>query len=198
MVIRSLFIPHWSSVFKNIGNKSLKRDIEVFFCSNYNLCSTKKQPLLTKRCSCVQQRHYASDRPTVREKAGDLIDSNQDVKKKPHFLKAFDGIRRDYLNIEEVVSVLRENMCEDLCVIKVDSSKTGFHYVDYFVVTSGRSIRHMKSMAFLLCSKVMYNLSAHFWLHKCILGKSYRSFMVEKSRNHTNIQFFFDYLSAMP
>ena len=101
----------------------------------------------------------------VREKADNLMDSCQGVEKRRHSLKGFDVIQRDYLKIEEVVLILRENMCEDLCVIKVDSSKTRFHYVDYFVVTSGRSLRHLKSMAFLLCSKVRYNDLAHFWLH---------------------------------
>ena len=84
------------------------------------------------------------------------LESNHRIGEKGRPLKIYDVIQKDYLKIEEVVSLLCENMCEDLCVIKVDLNKTKFHYVDYFVVTSGRSVRHLKSMAFLLCSKVNF------------------------------------------
>ena len=84
------------------------------------------------------------------------LGSNQIIAEKNRSLKIYDVIQKDYLKIEEVVSILCENMCEDLCVIKVDLNRTKFHYVDYFVVTSGRSVRHLKSMAFLLCSKVNF------------------------------------------
>eukprot|EP00795_Rhopilema_esculentum_P013842 gene13842-4781_t len=63
-------------------------------------------------------------------------------------------VDKDYLSIDELVSILRDNSCEDLCVIKVDVTRVQFHYVDYFIVVSGRSVRHLKSMANALCAKV--------------------------------------------
>ena len=65
-------------------------------------------------------------------------------------------VDKDYLSIDELVSILRDNSCEDLCVIKVDVSRVQFHYVDYFIVVSGRSVRHLKSMANSLCAKVIF------------------------------------------
>lgn len=73
----------------------------------------------------------------------------------------------DFLDIENVVAILQENLCEDLCVIKLDPIRTKFQYVDYFVVTSGRSLRHLKSMAFLLRAKV--SLCGFFIAQKSIL-----------------------------
>eukprot|EP00794_Sanderia_malayensis_P017417 gene17417-19160_t len=68
-------------------------------------------------------------------------------------LSVTEVIKKDYLSIDEIVELLKDNLCEDLCVIKVDSNRLKFHYVDYFVIVSGRSVRHLKSMAFGLCSK---------------------------------------------
>ena len=90
-----------------------------------------------------QRRHCSSDLLAGRTTA-----------ERTQSLKVSCPIQKDYLKMEEVVSILHDSMCEDLCVIKVDLDRSRFRYVDYFIVTSGRSVRHLKSMAFLLCSKV--------------------------------------------
>lgn len=82
-----------------------------------------------------------------------LSDSFCPAEKKP--LQLFSAIDRDYMSIDDVTQILNESLCEDLCVIKIDEERTKFHYVDYFVIVSGRSVRHLKSMAFEVCAKVI-------------------------------------------
>ena len=90
---------------------------------------------------------------TDHDKSDMLNELDDSSKKKP--LQLSNAINRDYMNIEDVTQTLNENMCEDVCVIKIDANKTKFHYVDYFVIVSGRSVRHLKSMAFEICAKVI-------------------------------------------
>ena len=118
-------------------------------CSTHADKWSKLHPI-NKEFIKVQQRYNSTY--FVKENANLCQTDANHTKNVP--LQISSAILEDYLNIEEVVSILNESMCEDLCVIKVDFNKTRFHYVDYFVVTSGRSVRHLKSMAFLLCSKV--------------------------------------------
>ncbi|XP_063956055.1 uncharacterized protein LOC129259541 [Lytechinus pictus] len=47
-------------------------------------------------------------------------------------------------SIDDLVSVLREENAQDICVINIPKEK---QYVDYFVVVTGRSLRHLKAMA---------------------------------------------------
>ena len=83
----------------------------------------------------------------------ELNDSLCPIGKKP--LQLFSVIDRDYMSIDDVIQILNESLCEDLCVIKIDDDRTKFHYVDYLVIVSGRSLRHLKSMAFEICAKVI-------------------------------------------
>ena len=46
-------------------------------------------------------------------------------------------------DIDELVQILREENAQDICVIKVPPEK---NYVDYFVVVTGRSSRHLMAM----------------------------------------------------
>ncbi|XP_022104590.1 uncharacterized protein LOC110986739 [Acanthaster planci] len=46
-------------------------------------------------------------------------------------------------SVDEIVGVLREENAQDICVIRVPPEK---NYVDYFVVVTGRSARHLSAM----------------------------------------------------
>ncbi|XP_030830615.1 uncharacterized protein LOC583777 isoform X1 [Strongylocentrotus purpuratus] len=48
------------------------------------------------------------------------------------------------LSIDDLVSILRDENAQDICVINIPKKK---QYVDYFVVVTGRSPRHLKAMA---------------------------------------------------
>ncbi|XP_041473740.1 uncharacterized protein LOC121422643 [Lytechinus variegatus] len=47
-------------------------------------------------------------------------------------------------SIDDLASILREENAQDICVINIPKEK---QYVDYFVVVTGRSPRHLKAMA---------------------------------------------------
>ncbi|XP_072034968.1 uncharacterized protein [Amphiura filiformis] len=47
------------------------------------------------------------------------------------------------LSLADIIQILREDNAQDICVIKVPKE---LQYVDYFVVVTGRSTRHLKAM----------------------------------------------------
>ena len=47
-------------------------------------------------------------------------------------------------DIESLVDVLRREKCQDLCVIAVPKE---YNYVEYFVVGTAKSPRHLKALA---------------------------------------------------
>ena len=47
-------------------------------------------------------------------------------------------------DIDELAAVLHDENAVDLCVIEVPKH---FNYVDYMVMVSGRSVRHIRAMA---------------------------------------------------
>ena len=59
--------------------------------------------------------------------------------------------RTETMHIEELVALLREENAQDLCVIKVPEE---VGYVDYFVVCSGATRRHLLRMADKLVTEV--------------------------------------------
>ena len=62
------------------------------------------------------------------------------------------GSRRStVMSIDEVVSFLREENAEYICVIRVPAER---EYVDYFVVCGGMGTRHIRTMADSLASEV--------------------------------------------
>ena len=50
-------------------------------------------------------------------------------------------------DVEELVDLLRIEGMKDICVIKVPASQT---YVDYLVLTTGRSLRQLKAVAYYI------------------------------------------------
>ncbi|XP_018596227.2 mitochondrial assembly of ribosomal large subunit protein 1 [Scleropages formosus] len=74
----------------------------------------------------TQQRHDGS--------AADLETDDEDVRKRPPCT----------FNIDVVVALLRQENAADVCVINVPKE---MKYVDYFVVVSGSSTRHLIAMA---------------------------------------------------
>lgn len=118
------------------------------------LCSTAS---ITSRMYCYLGTSNGKLSKFLDSEKKQETNSSATMSNRKNTLQVASAIRRDFLQIDEVVSVLLDSFCEDLCVIKVDQVKTKFHYVDYFVIASGRSVRHLKSMAFLLCSKVILN-----------------------------------------
>jgi len=47
-------------------------------------------------------------------------------------------------DVEEVVELLCDEKAQDICVIRVPLE---FKYVDYLVIVTGRSTRHIRAMA---------------------------------------------------
>jgi len=47
-------------------------------------------------------------------------------------------------DVEEVVDLLRGENAQDICVISVPAE---FKYVDYLVIVTGHSTRHLRAMA---------------------------------------------------
>jgi hypothetical protein len=50
-----------------------------------------------------------------------------------------------YLSVDDVVKFLRHEAAHDICVIKSSGAKRA--YVDYFIVVSGVSNRHLRAMS---------------------------------------------------
>ena len=50
-------------------------------------------------------------------------------------------------DVEELVTLIREENGRDICVVEVPSV---FKYVDHMVIVTGRSTRHIKAMAELV------------------------------------------------
>ena len=56
----------------------------------------------------------------------------------------FTGGESGVFEIDELVHLLKEENAQDLCIIQVPKEK---RYVDYLVIASGRSTRHLSSLA---------------------------------------------------
>ena len=68
--------------------------------------------------------------------------------------KLRDKVKRDensLMSIEELTTFLQVENAQDVCVIKVPPEK---QYVDYMVICSGSSTRHIRKMAMELASEV--------------------------------------------
>ena len=50
-----------------------------------------------------------------------------------------------FMNIEDLVDFLKRENAMDICVIKTSGDRRS--YVDYFVIVSGVSVRHLRAMA---------------------------------------------------
>ena len=75
--------------------------------------------------------------------------------------KLRDKVKRDensLMSIEELTAFLQVENAQDVCVIKIHPEK---QYVDYMVICSGHSTRHIRKMATELASEVcsMYCVS---------------------------------------
>ena len=141
-----------------IGNESMLHDsrgsMGHWFYLQKNLRTNCHLPALkrkfTTKSFIMGMNHDKSD---LLSELNAMNDPLSQAEKKP--LQLVNAIDRDYMSIDDVIQILNENLCEDLCVIKIDEDRTKFYYVDYFVIVSGRSLRHLKSMAFELCAKVI-------------------------------------------
>ena len=56
----------------------------------------------------------------------------------------FSGGKRGVFDIEDLVALLQDDNAQDLCVISVPPEN---RFVDYLVIASGTSTRHIKAMS---------------------------------------------------
>ena len=110
-------------------------------------------------CLSCHSMQNLNDSDNLQEKKADTVIQGRRSKSSVKY--------EEYMSIENVVDFLKENLCMDLCVIKVPEGRTRVKYVEYFIVVSGRSPRHLKAMAFGLVSKV-----TDLFIHKFKIIKS--------------------------
>jgi len=60
------------------------------------------------------------------------------------YLDVHAGGTTGVFDLEELITVLNEENARDVCAISVPSE---LRYVDYLVIATGRSTRHIKAMA---------------------------------------------------
>ena len=60
-----------------------------------------------------------------------------------HISGGYEGV----FDVDEMVEVLKSENGTDICVIRVPEE---LDYVDYLVLVTGRSLRHIKAMAFFI------------------------------------------------
>jgi len=71
-------------------------------------------------------------------------------------------------DVEEVVDLLRDENAQDICVIRVPPE---LKYVDYLVIVTGRSTRHIQAMAAYIKWVVSIEYSHHAFLYIFHTGK---------------------------
>ncbi|XP_076136752.1 mitochondrial assembly of ribosomal large subunit protein 1 [Alosa pseudoharengus] len=108
---------------------------------NRPLSSQKHTQLLTPSGVCRSPPRYCSHLPTGENAAflptslAPQTDHAESEQHKSH----------DVFNIDVLVTLLRQENAQDICVIRVPRE---LKYTEYFVVVSGSSTRHLRAMAF--------------------------------------------------
>ena len=74
------------------------------------------------------------------------VDYNSSSRGRLHSALAEYTLDEDgFMNIEDLVDFLKRENAMDICVIKTSGDRRS--YVDYFVIVSGVSVRHLRAMA---------------------------------------------------
>ncbi|XP_031561445.1 uncharacterized protein LOC116297368 isoform X2 [Actinia tenebrosa] len=137
---------------KGHGSKIKKRD-----CFDI-LSSSKHFPKETNSIHQVKKLRYFSltskdvlpDESTQEKEKYDFEDENivyKDSKKSKRMFgrHEYEFDTNGYLSVDDVVKFLRQEAAFDICVIESSGAKRA--YVDYFIVVSGVSNRHIRAMS---------------------------------------------------
>ncbi|XP_033629446.1 uncharacterized protein LOC117291705 [Asterias rubens] len=97
--------------------------------------------------SSVLKNDICAQEESEREGSGAMVPVEEDGLQKEAGVLNVTNIAAEesvfVFDIDELVQILREENAQDICVIKVPPEK---NYVDYFVVVTGRSSRHLMAM----------------------------------------------------
>ena len=137
--------------------------------SNYKTtrkCSLRRQELVvslrgTSAGNVHQKLHYTTynEKDTISEEEGyssldlnpGLSNSSEETSASASGVNVHSGFAEytlnddGYLDIKDLVDFLKKENAIDICVIRTSEDKR--NYVDYFVVVSGVSSRHLRAMA---------------------------------------------------
>ena len=136
-------------------------------CKTTSQCSQKTQELVvsflrgTSTGNVHQKLHYTTynGKDTISEEKGSsylhlnpvLSNGSEETSASASGVKVHSGFAEytlnddGYLDIKDLVDFLKKENAIDICVIRTSEDKR--NYVDYFVVVSGVSSRHLRAMA---------------------------------------------------
>ncbi|XP_033101374.1 uncharacterized protein LOC117104623 [Anneissia japonica] len=128
-----------------------------------------------------KDEHFQKDETSSSEtRTSGLEEVRQDIRVNQHQVTELsesmlekDQVGKDVFNIQEIVDLLKEENVADLCVIQLPKK---MRYVDYMVLVTGRSTRHLKAMAQHLNQKYK-EMKAEYHSYLTIEGKDSTDWM---------------------